>query len=249
MKIVLATGSDLNYLNRINNYIDTIIKNSNFDENVLVYLGDEDVQINSDRIKLTKITPSSILARNSINCLQHGEFLYGKFFDGLNDNDVIVFTDGDMSLQRNLNEEEITFLKQFKDGDVYVGYNSSPTDTLYNESFRLGITGPSFDDFNFDWKSIKIYNTGVLCMNKKTWGRLLEEYLKLYPKIDTMFGHYAKQQWLISFIIGTQDYKINEMPYHIHLHNHYEIPEGGMKDENNIAYYNNKIVLFKHRWF
>jgi hypothetical protein len=64
-----------------------------------------------------------------------------------------------------------------------------------------------------------------------------------------MFAHYAKQQWLISFLIGTrEDYNIIEMPYHIHNHLHFPSPEGTIQDKNGDVFFNNKKVLFKHKW-
>ena len=63
-----------------------------------------------------------------------------------------------------------------------------------------------------------------------------------------MFEHYAKQQWLISYIIGTENFNIIEMPYYIHNHKHYPSPVGTHQDNNGIVYYDNKVVLFKHKW-
>ena len=180
------------------------------------------------------------------------DFLNCKDLDQItNEEDVICFTDGDMTLQRSLNEEENNLIRNLKEGDVYVGYNASPEDTLADEASRLTLTG--FIDPHFqiiDWTKIKVYNTGVLAMTKKTWRQLFEEYKKLYPTIDKMFKHYAKQQWLISCIIGTDKrFNIIEMPYEVHNHTHYPSPKGTEKRANGEVYFNNKKVLFKHKWF
>jgi hypothetical protein len=154
-----------------------------------------------------------------------------------------------MWLQRPLTEEEVVTFKNFKDDDVYVGYNASPTDTLYNESLRLGIKNADSVFLRYDIDNIKIYNTGVLAMNKKTWLKLMNSYVANYPEIDSTFHHYAKQQWLISYIIGTQDYNIMEMGYDIHNHTHYSSPEGTKIDGNGIVTFEDKVVLFKHKWY
>ena len=185
----------------------------------------------------------------SNTCLQHGEFLKSKgLFDNTNDDDVIFFTDGDIEIQRSLSEEEITQFKNFKDNDVYVGYNAHPNDTLFDESRRLGVTGYHSHLLDYELNKIKVYNTGVLAMNKKTWLKVMREFIDLYPEVNKTFSHYAKQQWLLSFLFGTRDYKVQEMPYEIHNHKHYESPIGTSQDENGIVYYNNKMVLFKHKW-
>lgn len=247
-KLILATGTDNNYLGKIQPYLGSIIDNSNFDHNVLAFLSEDEIKMKSDKITLTKISPSKLRAKNINNCIQHGEFIYGDFFNDLDDNDIIFFTDGDIILQRNLTEKELEEYRNFKDGDVYVGYNESPTDTLENESQRIGQIIPTPSELVADWSKVKIYNTGVLAMNKKTWLRLLEDYIVLFPIVETTFRHYAKQQWLLSFIIGTKDYNIIEMPYHIHNHKHYPSPIGSRIDNNGTVFFNDSVVLFKHKW-
>lgn len=246
-KLVLATGADNNYLGKIQPYLGSIIENSNFDYNVLAFLSDDEIKINSDKLTLTKISPSKLRAKNINNCIQHGEFIYGDFFQGLDDSDVIFFTDGDIILQRSLSDDELEKYRNFKDGDVYVGYNESPTDTLENESKRIGQLKPTPAVLSADWSKIKVYNTGVLAMNKKTWLRLLEDYVTLFPETEVTFHHYAKQQWLLSFIIGTRDYNIIEMQYDIHNHRHYPAPAGSTIDNGTLTY-KGSVVLFKHKW-
>jgi hypothetical protein len=75
---------------------------------------------------------------------------------------------------------------------------------------------------------------------------LIEDYVKLFPFADYTFAHVAKQQWLISFIIGTKGYNIIEIPYHIHCHGHFGLPVGADMDENDVATYNGNVILFKH---
>lgn len=248
-KLVLATGSDNNYLGRIYPYVNSILANSNFDANVLAFLSDDVIISHDDKLIITNISPAKIQAKNKNNCIQHGEFMYGSYFEQLNEDDVIVFTDGDIILQRPLTDEESVQFRSLKDGDVFVGYNASPSDTLFLESTRLGQLQDTPPELQADWNVVKIYNTGVLAMNKKTWLKLIDDYVELFPVVDRTFDHYAKQQWLISFIIGTRNYNIVEMPYEIHSHHHYyPEPLGASTDKNGIASYGDKVILFKHGW-
>jgi hypothetical protein len=253
MKIVLATGSDSNYQFKIIPYLLSIKKYSNFDCNILVYY-DNGICYTSDicgnEITLSNIDPSCICCINIIKCLQHGEFLKSPAFNFLNKNDVIVYTDGDIVLQRCLENEEIQFLHSLKNGQIFVGFNAHPKDTLYDEAKRLGQVGSVPMPFcQFDWSKYKIYNTGVLAMNKHTWEELAKNYTSLYHFVDNLFNHYAKQQWLISFIVGTNKYfSVIEMPYSFHTHNHFETPAGLEQRPSGLACYNNKTVLFKHKF-
>jgi hypothetical protein len=251
MKLVLATGSDERYLIKIRPYLKSIQSKSNFDLNYLVFVSDigGDLNLPFDKIKIGYLPLKSFRAPNTINCAQHGDFLYCNELDhDTNDDDIIVYTDGDIIIQRELNDEEISLLKNMKDNDVYVGYNASPFDTLEDESVRLGKTGKFHNEFDVNWRHHKIYNTGVLAMNKRTWKRVIDLYSELYPKIDEMFYHYAKQQWLLCFIFTTKGFNINEMPYHVHNHRHYPSPEGTSQDQNGNVFFDDKLVLFKHKW-
>jgi hypothetical protein len=251
-RLILSTGADLNYLNNITPYLHSIEENSNFDKNILIFVGDNSKIINNfKKIEINTLPISSIQSLNVNKCVQHGDFLNSSEFDNNTiDSDIIFFTDGDIILQRSLSEDELTFYRNFTDGDVYVGYNASPTDTLYAESIRIGRTGFYSQQIILNnWNEVKVYNTGVLAMNKKTWKNLLKKYVDLFPHINQMFTHYAKQQWLISYIIGNdKEFNIIEMPYDIHNHRHYPSPIGTHVDNNKTVYYNNKKVLFKHKW-
>lgn len=250
-KLVLAVGADKNYLSNshLQNYFKSINQNSNFDKNILVYLGNESVEKPCDNIEVFCVDPTTIRKPNKNNCLQHGEFLLAEGFSECSDSDIIVFTDGDMTLQRSLTDKELEFLKSFKDGDVSVGYNDSPTQTLFAESYKLQPKRSNWTTlFEYNLQNIKCYNTGVLCMNKATWKKLTELYVKTFDWVDNIFDHYAKQQFLISYIIGTKDFNIIEMGYNIHNHTHAPSPHG-TTNENGLIKHNGEVVLFKHRWF
>ena len=248
-RLILATGSNSGYLTKINAYLTSIELKSNFDLNFLIYLGDNELKLPFEKIKIVNVFEKDLEILPINYCIQHGEFVKSKIFNDLtNDNDVIFFTDGDIEIQRNLTEEEIERFKNFNDNDVYVGYNASPTDTLYAESLRLGIIDEKSNLLKHNLKSIKVYNTGVLAMNKKTWLKLMNQFIEYYPEVNNTFSHYAKQQWLLSFLINTKGYNVQEMSYEIHNHKHFPSPIGTRQDSNGLVYFNEKMVLFKHKW-
>lgn len=246
-KLILMTGSDEKYIGKIKPYLDSIDVNSNFDSNYLIYLNEHDIKLDN-KIEILKMDPSKYLYKNSINCLQHGEFIKSNGFDDLiTDDDVIVFTDGDMILQRNLSEDELIKFRNLKHGDVFIGYNESPTDNLLKEYHRLLPTGYVPSIFKIDLSKIKCYNSGVIGATKSTFKKILNHYGELYSEVDKMLRYYSKQQWLISYIIGTQNFNVIEMGYEMHNHTHYKASEGS-KINNKIVTYNDQIVLFKHKW-
>jgi hypothetical protein len=250
-KIILSVGSDDKYLTNphLINYLKSIFLNSNFDYNIISYLGEKNIESEYNKISVAKILPSIVKKINKNNCIQHGEFLNSPYFKDFSDQDIICFTDGDMTIQRPLSEDEINFIRNLKDNDVFVGYNKSPEDTLYDEYYRIS---PKKQDneigFEVDLKNTKVYNTGVLIMNKKTWLLLMNYYIENFDTIDKLFEHYAKQQWLICYLFKLYNFNVIEMGYNMHNHTHYPSPLG-TTNENGIIKYYGDVVLFKHRWF
>ena len=248
--LILAFGSDKNYFDNkhFQNYLNSVQKNSNFDRNILCYLGKDQITLEYDKIEIFNVDPNSIVKPNSNNCIQHGEFLNSESFNEVKDSDVIVFTDGDMNLQRGLSEKEEMFIRNMKDNDVFVGYNESPTETLSREVMYFGeYLNPNWKlNFNKNVDVIKCYNTGVLCMNKKTWLKLKTFYIQQFDSVNSIFTHYAKQQWLLSYILGSEGFNIFEMGYEIHNHNMFGNVVGTDQKEGLLTY-NDMVVLFKHK--
>ena len=249
MKIILATGADIKYISKSTPYLNSIEMNSNFDANYFIFVGDEKFDFNFNKIKPLRLRSINMSTNNSFKCVQEGNFIKSDGFDQLvNDEDIIFFTDGDMTLQRNLNKDDISLIKQIKDNDVYIGYNWSPNDNLLDEYYKLRPTNYYSNIFRYSIENIKCYNTGVLAMNKKTWLKLHNIYTEMFSEVDKMFGHYAKMQWLICFILGTKNFNIIEMGYDIHNHTHAPSPIGTKIDKNGIVTFDDKVVLFKHKW-
>lgn len=243
-KLILATGSDKGYLPHIQRYLDSMRLNSNFDINVLVLMGDQPELVDlGPGISLAFLNRDDIRALNVNKCVQHGEFLESKFFEKFEDSDIICFTDGDIYLQRAMNTFELDIIRNLKDGDVWVGYNDGPEDTLEAEFYRLSPTGLRHIT---DFEQLKCYNTGVVCANKKTWQDLKNRYIEQFSKVDEMFRHYAKQQWLISYIL--KDFNVVEMDYSTHSHNFYGVKPGMVVHEG-VLYHNETPTLFRHKWF
>ena len=248
-KLILATGADEKYLPKIKAYLKSIEDNSNFDLNLFIYLSDVDYKYDSSKITTLKMLPSKFINRTEINCLQHGEFIKSEGFDDIvNDDDIIFYTDGDIILQRNLNEKELKKYKNITHDDVIIGYNESKEDSLKNEYNRiLPVKNNPFNDLN-EYKKIKCYNTGVIGMTKKTWKKLMDLYSPLFPDVNASFKYYSKQQWLICLILGTKGFNIIEMDFDEHNHLHFKIQNGTTIDQKRFVYYNNELVLFKHAW-
>jgi hypothetical protein len=252
-KIVLATGADSGYLPKISPYLFSINERSNFDKNFLVYLSEDGNTLNDNpflRIDIATVHLKDTAMIKDFKCMQHGDFLAAKELDEYtSDEDIIIYTDGDIELGRGLSDEERDTLLCMGDGNVYVGYNASKDDTLLQEAFRLSPTGVKAPGITDDkLQEIPCYNTGVLAMNKATWKRVFEHYKQYYPLVDPVFKHYAKQQWTLSYIFHKENYNVLEMEYSFHNHRCYSSPVGTVQWADGTVMYEDKVVLFKHKW-
>jgi len=79
---------------------------------------------------------SSVRCRNPNRCLQHGEFLEALQCEP---DDIIVFTDADMVMQRPMDENEVRMVGSLEDGDVAVGYNKGYDESLADEARIIGL--------------------------------------------------------------------------------------------------------------
>ncbi len=252
MKIVLATGADEGYFPRIWPYLRTIERLSQADRNV-VFVPVRGKERWFERIRTlskTEFRPvdvSRLRARNPNNCLQHGEFLDYDDPDG-RDDDLIVFTDGDICLQRWFEASELEWLAAMGERGVAAGYNEGPFGTLDREARLLhphqGLEAVR-NAFPGDWESWPCLNTGVLIAKRAAYRRLCEAYVERFPEIDALLGHYAKQQWLLSWLIHSNGFTVELLPGEIHTHGCHPLPLQASRVGDEL-FFSGKRVMFRH---
>jgi hypothetical protein len=223
-KIYLATGVNESYLPKADPYIQTLNRVSNV-HNVVVTL-DFDVspeyRQRHSSVHFVRLSPSQVQSPSSNSCLQHGGFLPALDFVG--PDDLVVFTDADIQMQRPFREEELAILRSFEADEIGVGYNKSENDYLAEEAERLKPRVP-IDEIRSKYPGIdtlKTYNTGVVVARRRTYEKLYRKYDERWADVNNLFDQYAKQQWLLSYLIQTQ-FKPRILPDAIHTHGHYPV--------------------------
>ena len=248
-KLIISTGVTENYVPRAQEYIDSLAENCNADEIVIVNLGFEKNDY-PEPIQGAYLDPSVVRAKNPNNCIQHGAFV--EALDKFDDDDIIFFTDADIKFQRPFDEGEIEYLKSLKHGQVSVNWNCGPDQTLAHEWYRLAPKVEHRNQAVFpieELESLRCYNTGAVACTKKTWRDMYNKYVELFPQVDPLFGHYAKQQLLLSYLIQ-KEFEFCLMPLYIHGHNHnqglcWRMGYHFTEDEQYVAY-EGKIIVLRH---
>lgn len=179
--------------------------------------------------------------------LQHGAFI--DWVPGA-ETDVLVYTDGDLVMQRAMTERERYWLENLPADDVACGWNSGPGETLAIEAARLF---PRLDPAGVFGEMVyhtPCYNIGVIAARRSTWRAIWQRYMTQWDMALATFGAQQRQQWLVCWAIETLDLDVQVLPYSFVLNGHYPLPAGA---ENRSLYvggaatFNGEPVLFRHK--
>lgn len=248
-KVILATGINHGYLARATHYLRDINEHSVAENHLLCIEFMPDL-ISEAIPKIQCSVVDSTKLRLPLNnfCLQHGEFCdYIPSNSVTPKDDVILFTDADIRMQRQFHDHELMFLRKMREGEVFVGYNAGDADTLMDEAPRLSMNLPmdTLSKLAFNNKRPGIcWNVGVMAAQRATWEKICDEYVMSSMMARKMFQHVAWQQWNISRIINNWC-KITVMDPSFHSHCHYGWPQG-CEIRDGVLYYRDDVVLFRH---
>lgn len=247
MAVILMTAANAAYMPKMTAYLSSVKAHSNFDRFILIYVGDEALP-EIDGVQVHRLPHSAIQAWNSNGCVQHGDWIHAEGFE-VSDLDTVVFTDGDMYLQRVMNDNERKALEGLQVGEVMVGPNQFQGQTLLQEASNLGFTGKAIDGFNQErvWK-LPVFNTGCIAAKVVTHKAIYQHYVQNWTSFSGIFHHYAKQQWLMSYLIHSLGFKVKNMKHSFHLHNHgADMPSGSRWDvRRNALTFEGEVVLLRH---
>lgn len=233
----LVTGCNAIYMGRMAPYLETLRQHANIPVTfVTVNFDPGNVGINTVRMTAAQ----NYGAPPETECIQHGSFV--NVIPG-DDDEVLIYTDGDFRMQRPLEDDELELLA-LKHGEVVTSWNGSPDETLALEATRLGVRG-NLSRWGDDLDRLSIYNVGFLAMTRQTWRELLEAYNRDWTRADETFSHYARQQWLISYEVQRLGLTVKIAPWSLHAHGHFGL-KPGMEQRGREIYWNGRLAAFRH---
>lgn len=172
---------------------------------------------------------------------QHGAFW--PLLDSLSD--TVVFTDGDLIMQRPFTDDEISWAESV---EFSAGWNGAPRESLTIEAQRLRPI-KTLDEIRSAFPLMDTglcYNIGCMIAKGETFKRIHARYMELWPTACEMFGHMARQQWLVCYVVAELGIEVDLMPVSFHAHGHYGMP-GGCYQEGSQIYTSGGPVLFRHK--
>ena len=218
----LVTGCNAGYLPRMLPYLDSLRQHADFPVN-FIGVGFEPPFLQGATRSIYLDGLQNAGAPPETQCIQHGSFL--SVID-CPPSEVLLYTDGDMAMQRKLDDGERELLN-LDNNEVCVGLNFGWQSTLINDAKLLGqriSDGELEERYGSYVHTHQDYNVGFLAMTRQTWEIVHGAYMRDYPAICEVFGHMARQQWLISWEIAKLGLTVKLAPWSLHAHGH-----GGLK--------------------
>lgn len=240
----LITASNERYFPRIQAYLESLNENSQI-QPVLVCVGERLYDHGLPCVDTVQLPRALNLgAPQETECPQHGSFL--QVVDGEPD-EVLIFTDGDIILQRPFSDDEMQWSTSLPTDTVACGYNSGPNETLKVEAERLWPRFPmSRIDAIFGLLDRPCYNIGVIVARRSTWERIYTEYMKHWQTVTDAMAHPARQQWLVVHTIHSLGIQVRVTPYSFHANGHYGMPPGCSYGDGKL-YAGDDLVAFRHK--
>lgn len=262
--VFIITGVTPNYIGKATAFLNSVSENSIF-QNILIVCWNNKIRlidimlwakayITYRKFKFKIINYNNVVERNSIFCLQNGEFVNALNKKELKNDPVIIFSDSDVIMQRSVNIKENEQILRLKKGDIMLGINEIKNELLIVEAKKLGAKKEFIEKISSEIRGYKVYNTGLLIARSSTFRMLVNLYNQVAKRFDGKFKHYAQLQWIICYVIQSNNcFNIIEMDSSIHSHCHRadRTPNPGTQCDNYGFIINSEDmnpVLFNHKY-
>lgn len=237
--ISLTTHATRSWIPRMRPYLASLQANCPWPVEFLTVGGDAPPEFMEQFPKVTaRRVPKVAGSPEYSDSLQHGAFLA---YVPHGDDDVLMYTDGDMVMQRMPSQAEYALLAELPAGHVVAGYNSGPAETLAIEAGRLF---PRGELVGWGDLSRPCFNIGVVSARRATWHAIYETYMTRWVDCLAAFGAPQRQQWLVCWAMAELGLQVVIPGYGFHANGHYGVPPG--VSLNGTANYNGEPVLFRH---
>lgn len=246
MSLLLVTAANRPYIERIAPYLHTMQEHGwAFDRRVLVTVGCQ-VEMPPELGAIEAIPLPAALAQGHTGnyCIQQGCHLDVL---GCADDDVIVFTDGDVRMQRPPTDDELAWMRTIPSWTIALGWNGGPDDTLAIEASRIALDQEGRGLFHSILHR-KVYNVGVIVCRAATYRATRHRYMALWGAFSPHTPHYAANQFLMCAVLVQLGLHVWELPATVHSHGCFGLPAGVREDADGQLRVDDELVLFRHHW-
>ncbi len=175
--------------------------------------------------------------------IQHGAWLEATPW--IANDDLCIFTDSDGTLQRGLEDTELSRLAAYDTNTIGLGQNEGPDDTLWREAARLDVPEHVLDTYG-SWQEPTLLQLWTYRCEGLSVSSITPGIRGLAQDFHTRVTHRSRCQWLICYLVAKEHWKVDKLEPSVHANGHFGIPEGCTYDKAGQVCYNNRIVFFRH---
>tara|TARA_E500000331_G_C17255313_1_gene712836 strand:- start:248 stop:1039 length:792 start_codon:yes stop_codon:yes gene_type:complete len=255
-KIIIASSVDASYFQKYHDdWSRSVSKNKSDEMSHALFTIDFQISGNYFNINSTPIQRSSLKfseqsssksnvesrKRKRFICLETGEFVN---FSDLNDDDILILTDYDVTMQRPMTEEEIFKLNLLGEKDFAMNrddYSGSHNLLWFFDKFCLN--SEICQDIDESWVQ---YNTGVQAGRISAWKNIFSIWKSNAEIVLNSIPQHFAFQLFFSYTIQKNNI-LKEMPVTFHNANWFR--DTPAKIKNNQLFVDNDLVLFFHHKF
>ena len=249
-RIVISSNVDSGYFLKHNNdWIQSVLKNKS--ESMSAVLLTVGFELQDADIDCIPISPASLShsvqrhakgRRKNFICLETGEFV--NFLE-MNDSDIFILCDYDVTMQRSMNNDEVEFLNNMGDFDFAVcrdDYsNVYNLEWFFNNFSKTQI----FKDIDPEWHQ---YNTGIQAGRVSAWKNLFNSWKEHSEIVTSNIPYHFAFQLFFSYFIQKNNL-LKEMGPDFHNAHWFRDTPAKISESKNMLVVNEEPVLFYHHKF
>jgi hypothetical protein len=170
------------------------------------------------------------------------------------DDDLIVLTDLDLEVQRDLTESEWKWVEALGPDRLAATWNGGSGDNLFYEADRITLAEEWVRALDCDVTAIGCMNCGVLAGRAGAFRTLQTHYERLCDGFYAASSHRSRCQWLINYVVHRQMNGFVLLPEQITLHGHFRNEKGqlllpiGTELRGRVVTMNGDPVVFLHNF-
>jgi hypothetical protein len=173
------------------------------------------------------------------------------------DDDLLILTDMDIRIQRDLTEAEWKWAEAAIDShSIGVYYNCGDGDTLAMEAQRIGLSQQWIERWvPVDLSDVPVRNCGVMVARASVYRQIRKVYGRYYEEFAAS-AHRSKCQFLLNFCWWRMGMNVVVLPSQWHQHGHARAADGsvllpassGAEFRQSVLFAGGEPVVFRHNF-
>ena len=249
-RIIISSNVDSRYFyGKHDDWIKSVLKNSSENMHPLIItsgFSPENISIDSAFIDLSSLSHSvqthASGNRKNFTCLETGEFV--KFLD-LEDDDIFILCDYDVTMQRPMKKEEIDTLLEL--GSLEFAVSRDDYSGIYNLLWFFNNFSKSeiFKDIDPSWHQ---YNTGIQAGRVSAWKNLFRSWKEVSDLVTSNIPYHFAFQLFFSYFVQKNKILVDAGPLFHNAHWFRDTPAKVCQNKNMLVLEDEAVLFYHHKF-